>query len=224
MMAGMSERDRRVLVAGGAVILLILLLGRGIPAWRRWDEGVRAEAEGRMEAAARAEAAVRDLPAGLDSLEARRERFLALGGSLLEGESPAAAGAALAGLLSGTAARAGVQLGSVQVRPDTAAAGAFLRVWVRADATGDLPSITRMLTLLEGAPERLRVRELSITQPSPGGPAEQPEALRVEVAVEGLALARGGGGPPLRARPGGDSAAVAADTLAGGAPAAEEAR
>jgi hypothetical protein len=223
MTGAMSERDRRVLLAGGAVILLILLLGRGIPAWRRWDQGVRAGAERRMEAAARAEAAIRDLPAGLDSLEARRARFFAVGGSLLEGESPAAAGAALASLLSGTAAQAGVQLGSVQVRPDTASAGAFLRVWVRADATGDLPSITRLLTLLEGAPERLRVREISITQPSPGGPAEQPEALRLEVAVEGLALARGGGGPPLPARAPVVSAAVEADTLAHGAAAGEEA-
>jgi hypothetical protein len=212
MTAAMSGRDRRVLVAGAAAIALILLVGRGIPAWRRWDERVRAGAERQAEAAARSEAAVQDLPAALDSLEARRTRFLALGGTVLEGGSPAAAGAALASLVSGAAARAGVQVGSVQVRPDTASAGTFLRVVVRADATGDLPSITRMLALLEGAPERLAIRELSITQPNPGGPAEQPEALRLEVAVEGMALAPGADGLPRRTRMDADPATVETDT------------
>jgi hypothetical protein len=195
-------------------------VGRGIPAWRRWDQRVRTGAERQEEAAARAEAAVRDLPAALDSLEARRARFEVLGGSLLEGESPAAAGAALASLLSGAAARAGVQLGSVQVSPDTAGARAFLRVRVSADATGDLPSITRLLTMLEGAPERLAVRELAITQPSPGGPAEQPEALRLELMVEGLALAPGAVGPPRPSREAPDSLGTDTDSaLQAGAPA-----
>lgn len=188
MIPRISGRDRRTLVTGMIVILLLVLLGRGIPAWRRWDAGVRASAAEMAAEAARAEQTVRLLPPALDSLQARRARLVALGRGVLDGESTAASGAALASLVSGAAARAGVEIGSVQVRPDTAGAGTFMRIAVRADGTGDLPAITRMLALLEGAPELLAVRALSITQPTPGGPAEQPEALRMEISVEGLAL------------------------------------
>lgn len=202
----LSERDRRTLVMGGILVVALVLLARGIPAWRRWDADTRASAREMATEAARAETTVRDLPASLDSLQARRARYVALGRGVLDGASTAAAGASLASLVSGAAARAGVQIGSVQVRPDTAGAGTFLRVTVRAEGTGDLPAITRMLEMLEGGRTLLAVRDLSITQPNPGGPAEQPEALRVELAVEGLALT-------ARATPPRDSAVGPGDTV-----------
>jgi hypothetical protein len=110
------------------------------------------------------------------------------------------------------------------VRPDTASAGTFMRISVRADGTGDLPAITRLLALLEGAPELLAVRALSITQPAPGGPAEQPEALRLEISVEGLALARADAMPGDSASADGgtemepDSVEMFVDSLAEAAP------
>lgn len=216
MMDRISGRDRRTLAMGAVVIAALILFAKGIPAWRRWDAGVHASAAEMTAEAARAEQTVRLLPAMLDSLEARKARFVALGGALLAGGSPAASGAALASLVSGAGARAGVQIGSVQIHPDTATAGTFLRVSVRADGTGDLPAITRMLALLEGAPELLAVRSISITQPNPGGPAEQPEALRLELAVEGLALADpermpAGSGDADAADP--DAATLFVDTL-----------
>ncbi|HEU0013975.1 MAG TPA: type II secretion system protein GspM [Longimicrobium sp.] len=190
MIARMSDRDRRVLVMGAIAIALMLLLTRGLPAWRRWDRDARAAAAEMAAEAARAEAGVRRLPAALDSLQARKARLVALGQSLLDGDTPAAAGATLASLVTGAAARAGVQTGSVQVRPDTTAGATFSRIRVSADGVGDLPAITRMLTLLEGAPELLAVRALAITQPDAGGPADRAESLRVEITVEGLALVR----------------------------------
>ncbi|HEX2210355.1 MAG TPA: GspMb/PilO family protein, partial [Longimicrobium sp.] len=119
-----------------------------------------------------------------------------------------------ASLVSGAAARAGVQIGSVQVRPDTASAGTFMRIGVRADGTGDLPAIIRMLAMLEGASELLAVRELSITQPAPGGPAEVPEALRMEIGVHGLALVRRDGFPLPSAGAGGEDDAPAPGSVA----------
>lgn len=188
MIHRLSERDRRTLVMGALTVAGLVVVARGLPAWRRWDADTRASAREMATEAARAESTVRQLPAALDSLQARRGRYVALGRGLLEGGSTAAAGASLASLVSGAAARAGVQIGSVQVRPDSAGAGTFMRIAVRAEGTGDLPAITRMLEMLEGGRTLLAVRELSITQPNPGGPPEQPEALRVELAVEGLAL------------------------------------
>jgi hypothetical protein len=204
----MSDRDRRTLVIGAVTIAGLVLLARGLPAWRRWDADTRASAAEMATEAVRAESVVQQLPAALDSLQARRARYVALGRGVLDGESTAAAGASLASLVSGAAARAGVQIGSVQVRPDSAGAGTFMRITVRAEGTGDLPAITRMLEMLEGGRTLLAVRDLSITQPNPGGPAEQPEALRVELAVDGLALT-------ARATPR-DSATVDADGAAEG--------
>jgi len=45
-----------------------------------------------------------------------------------------------------------------------------------------------MLAALEGGQTLLAVRELSITQPQTSAPADQMEALRVELRVEGLML------------------------------------
>jgi hypothetical protein len=191
-MRSLSPGDRRTLWMGIGVILLLVLLGRGIPAWRRWDADARGSAAEMAAEAARAESETRRLPVSLDSLQARRARYAALGGGILPGESTAAAGASLAALVSGAAARAGVQIGSVQVRPDTAGAGTFMRISVQADGTGDLPAVTRMLVMLEGGRELLAVRQLSITQPNPGGPAELPESLRLDITVEGMALAAPG--------------------------------
>lgn len=190
MSGGLSRRDRRTLLVGGAVIFVVLLVFRGLPAWRRWDADARASGAELVEAAARAEADVRSLPTLADSVAAREERLVALAPRVLDGGTPAAAGASLASLVSGAAARAHVALGTVQVQPDTATTGTFARVTVRGDATGDLPGIARMLALLEGGPELLAVREVSITQPDAGGPADRVETLRLEFAVQGLALRR----------------------------------
>lgn len=192
-MDGISSRDRRTLLLGAAAVALMLGVGRGLPAWRAWDAEVRASAALRSADAARAERSVATLPALLDSLQARRARFAALEDAALDGRSPTVAGAALASLVSSAAASAGVQVGSVQIRPDTASGVTLRRVHVRADGTGDLAAITRMIVLLEGAPELLAIRELAITQPNAGGPADQPEALRLEIGVEALALPSRGG-------------------------------
>lgn len=221
MIRTMSDRDRRTLVAGAAIVIALVLLSRGLPAWRRWDAETRASAAEMAAEAARAESTVRLLPASLDSLQARRERYVALGRGILDGESTAAAGASLASLVSGAAARAGVQIGSVQVRPDTAGAGTFMRIAVQADGTGDLPAITRLLGMLEGGRELLAVRQLSITQPNPGGPAEQPEALRMDIVVEGLALAKPGTLPRDTAAGPDDALAEGAEADSATAPAAE---
>jgi hypothetical protein len=192
-----STRDRRTLALGAAAVALLLLLGRGVPAWRRWDAEVRASAAEMTGEAARAGTAVRTLPALRDSAAARRRRLAALDSALLEGESAASAGAALASLLSSAAEESGVQLGAVQVAPaDSAGRGVFARVRVRADATGDLPGLLLFLRALEGGRALVSVQEWAVTQPSAGGPAEFPEALRLELAVEGLARVRPAGGRP----------------------------
>lgn len=128
------------------------------------------------------------LPAMRDSVAARRRRLDSAAVMLLEGESPAQAGAALAAVASDLAAESGVQVNAVQVRADSVYRGHVTRVAVRVSATGDVTGLTELLQQLEGHDLLLHVRELVVTQQAPAAPDNVAEALRVELLVEGLAL------------------------------------
>jgi hypothetical protein len=185
---GMSARDRRALIAGVVAIGSLITLSRGLPAWRAWRQAVHEEAIASATDIARARSLLGVSGAIGDSLAARNDRFLALAPALLGGESPAAAGATLAGIVSGAAATSGVRLGAIQIRPDTASSETFTRVSVRADATGDITGVMKMLTAIERGPTLLAVRSLSIDQSAPAATSDRMEALRVSLVVEGLML------------------------------------
>jgi hypothetical protein len=187
-----SMGDVRTLRTGATLIALLVLLSRGLPAWRDWDNTARGSAADMIAEASRAEAFARTLPMARESLEVRRQRMEQLSPRTLEGGSAASAGATLTAVLSDAASRAGVQLGAVQLRTDSNSAATFFHVSVRADARGDLPSLLSLITTLEGGPELLTIREFSLTQPDPGGLNPQPELLRLELTVEGLGAAPGG--------------------------------
>ncbi|HET7584030.1 MAG TPA: type II secretion system protein GspM [Gemmatimonadaceae bacterium] len=189
-MISLSPRDRRALSLGGAVLALLLLVARGLPAWSAWATSQRAIADQLAAQVARARSDVRSSAPTHDSLVMRGKRMVALAPRILAGESPASAVATLGGVLSGAAATAGVQVGAVQMSVDSSATSAFSRVRVRASATGDIAGVTELLRELEQGPTLLSVRELNLSQPEPAAPASQPEALRIELVVEGLALNR----------------------------------
>lgn len=191
----LSLRDRRALLVGGIALSALLLLARGIPAYRHW---LWHEQENAMHAArekVRAQALVAAAPEVRDSLSRRAKQLLGLSTRILAGESRASAGAGLAALLSGMAAGSNVKLGTVHILTDSAATGAFTRVGVRADATGDIRGITALLAAFERGPALLSVSELSITQPDMAAPDNRAEMLHLELLVEGLALNRGNGAP-----------------------------
>jgi len=186
----MSVRDRRTLVLGAVGIGSLLLVARGLPAWRAWVAEARAAAVEQGGEVAHAEGVVRALPAMRDSLAARNARYLALAPALLAGGSTNAAGATLASLVSTAAAESGVKLGAVQLRTREATSpAAFVRIRVEGDVTGDIHGISQFLSALERGPARLAVRDLTITQPDAVGAPARAEVLHATVAIEGLALA-----------------------------------
>jgi hypothetical protein len=183
-----SARDRRVLVLGVVSILLILGLGRGLPAWRSWRAETHASARELTSEVTRARESISRHGLVNDSLSARRGRFVALAPLLLRGETPAMGGASLASLVASAATAANVRLGPVQVQPDTTARTVFSRVRVRADVTGDVRGVGTFISSLERGQTLLAIREISISQLEPGAPPERAEALRVNLTVEGLML------------------------------------
>lgn len=188
MKASLGARDRRVLAVGAAVCLTLLGASRGVPALRGWTRDARASAAQLVAETASAQRSLARTKETHDSLKARGARYFALGPRLLDGETVAGGGGALASLVSDAAAEANLRLGSIQVRPDSAGSGAFTAVAVRADLTGDIAGIAAMLATLERGPARLAVRELSITQPEPAAGDDRAEVLRIALLVEGIML------------------------------------
>lgn len=187
-----SSRDRRTLLIGASVIGSLIVLSKGVPAWRDWVAEARAGAVEQARAAADADALGAHARAMRDTLTARNARYVALAPALIAGNTAAEASATLASLVSSAASAAGVKLGAVQLRApaDTGARRAFVRVSVHADVVGDIRGVTAMLASLERGPVRLRVRDLTVTQPDAASPSDRVEALRAELTVEGLAMAK----------------------------------
>ena len=211
---GMSARDRRALLIGVISIGSLVTVSRGLPAWRTWRQSVHEEATASATDLARARSLLAMSTTIGDSLAVRNDRFLAMAPALLDGASSAAAGATLAGLVSGAAATAGVRFGAVQIRSDTASSETFTRISVRADAAGDISGVTKMLATLERGPTLLAIRSLSMDQSEPAAGSDRMETLRISIVVEGLMLtprpvASSAASPPPSAD---SSSSIAADS------------
>lgn len=192
----LGAHDRRALSVGALVIATAFAVTRGVPALRQWSHASVISAREILAEVARAEGSIRGAGASADTMRARSERLVALAPALLDGGSPATAGATLASLISGAAATADAKLQSVQVRSDAPAQDssrndtrAFARVAVSASVTADVRGLSSILLSLERGLTMLAVEELAVTQPEPGGDGARPEMLQVNLVVSGLALA-----------------------------------
>lgn len=179
-------KDRRALGAGVALIGSMLVIGRGVPAWRQWEDAERLasqESSRRLDGARSAIGAHRSVIALRGKITRRLD---SLSSAYLHAPSAAVAGAALATLMSDMGDESGIRVTSASVRPDSMAKAAFTRVAVRISATGDVEGLADYLRSIESSEQLLAVRELSVAQTDPAAPDSRAEALRFEVLVEGL--------------------------------------
>lgn len=184
---GLSARDRRTAILGASAVGSLIAVSRGLPALAEWER-VRVAASGDVVArVSSARANARMLSVLKDSLHARRDRLAAIDSAMLTGTSSAAAVATLASSLDEMAMRARVRVTAMQLRADSATAGSIARVAVRVTGTTDVAGLAAFLRAVEGSDAPLAVRELTVSQPEPAAPDSQPEALRIEVLVEGIA-------------------------------------
>ena len=193
MRFGMASRDRRTLAVGVSVIATLFAIARGVPAAREWERAQRSSAESATEQLARTRAGLKALPTLRDSLRARLNRLSALDSMLATGTSATAAAAGLAAMLEDLSAEDGLKIVALQIRPDTLVVRSLAQVAVRITGTSDVNGLAAFLRDIEGSERTLVVRELSVSQPEPVAPESKPEALRIEMLVEGLALIQQGG-------------------------------
>jgi ABC-type uncharacterized transport system fused permease/ATPase subunit len=191
----LQPRERRALLFGATIIVLMVGAVRGVPAWRRWNAAARASAADMMARAARSDAVVRGLSQSLDTLEARTARLAKLKSSVLTGDTPAEAGSNLAVLIAEAARRAAVRLDAVEVRIDTAKARTLPRIAVDLQATADIAGLAALLRDLEDGPTILAVRRVTVRPQNTDVPQNQVELLSVRLTVEGAALVHRRGQP-----------------------------
>ena len=180
-----TQRERRTVVAGIAIIAGIVGFGRGLPAWRSWMSEARASAQELRAELVRARSDVAGLKASSDSLAVRSSRLDSASRTYLDGASPNAAAASLASTVSRLAETAGVRVASVGARVDSSKL-ASARAIASVTAVGDVRGLTRLLAGIERGPLLLSVASLSVSQGEVAAADDRAEALRIEMSVEGL--------------------------------------
>jgi hypothetical protein len=186
-------RDRRVALVGCIAVTVILLVGRGVPRLSAWTREARESARTLATEEQRALIDLHSLPIVGESAQARRYALGDALPTLLHGVTTAAITASLAEIVSDAASDAGLRVGAIDVRADTAGTGSYVRVTARTDLTGDVRGLATLLSGLESSGRRLAIRELSIVQSMPAAPAQQAEVLRATMVLDGLARRPAGG-------------------------------
>ena len=181
-----SERDRRVLAAGVATMMAIVIIGRGLPALRDWQAAREAEASALTLRVQRARAAVRDADRNRRLVADARVRLARYESAILSGPTATSATAQLSELLGEAAASAATDLGAIQLSADSTARTTLSRVTARTEIAGDAESIALFLDALEESPRLLAVRELTITAGAPSNMPMQREQLHATVTVDAL--------------------------------------
>lgn len=181
-----STGDRRAMLLGLGVVLLVIAFARGYPVWRDRERKVIGEAERNARDVARLAAAVRSLPAARDSVAARTVRLARLRSAVIMAPSSVDAGAALLAHVSRIIDENQVRVVSMSLHSTTARSAGTLPVAIRVSILSGIEQLVQLLRAVEDAPLLLAVRELSI-EPAGATPDSLHEELRVHLTVEALA-------------------------------------
>lgn len=190
----LSARDRRTIAVGATVVMGLVGVLRGLPAWRAWRADARAAAVEMLSRAGRTEAVLAGSSQALDTLEVRTARLRQVVPALLAGETPAEAASMLTAVIADVARRSLVRLDAMEVRVDTSDRKSLPRVSLDAQATADVRGLASLLYSLERGPTLLAVRRLVVQPANVQSPPDQIENLSIRLTVEGLALVRKRGG------------------------------
>ncbi len=194
----MTERDRRVLLLGGAVTVGAVVLLRVLP-WTV-QSALAAEAMLRERAVllGRARANLAGASGLRDSAAALGVALVGLAPKILSGGTATEATADLSGRVNLAVSGHQAKLQRVDPVPDSTRAGRLRRATLRAAFECDVRGLAGVLQALELGKAALAVRELHVVAVDPGFPDRTPEVLRVELTVAGWYLQRGDAGSGKR--------------------------
>jgi type II secretion system (T2SS) protein M len=181
----MRPRDKRALIAGGAVALLAILGTQVVPGvWRSVGEG-RSEAQRGTELLARLRLEVDRTAVLEDSGSKIRAKVVALAPKILAGNGPAEALAALTGRVTAVAAAQRVRLERTSPLEDSTGLPGLRRVSLRVAVIGDSRGTLNLIGALAQGPVVLSTDGLSIVASNASASNDVAEALQTEFTVRG---------------------------------------
>lgn len=186
-LTALAPRDRRALSWLGVALAGAIAI-RVLPSLLLGVQELRDRAQFTADRRHHAERLLAEEVRMADSLRARRLRLDAARTGLLRPRGAVSVAADLGALVRETATGSGLAVLSASVSADTATVGPLQRASLQLEAEGDVSGLAQFLLALELAPGFLRVMDLTVTQPDPGGTVPGPERLRVRVAIDGVAL------------------------------------
>lgn len=184
----MTERDRRALLIGGAMVLGAVLLLRVLPWAVRGTLGAATGLRERETLLVRARADLADAAMLRDSAAQLGQALVGLAPKILSGSSAADARADLSSRVNMAASGHQAKLERVDLLPDSLRAGRLRRVALRAAFECDVRGLAGVLEALEFGKVALSLRELRVTAADAAPADKMPEVLRVEMTVAGWFL------------------------------------
>jgi hypothetical protein len=185
-MMTLTPKDRRTLMWGGVLVLILGVFGRGIPAWYRWRSEVHRETVDIVKEATLSWSTIQRARTLAHFGDTDEETYFSLRPVFVSGETIAASSTALTSVVSDAAQANNLKIDALQIETDTTEQRNLLHPTVRGSATGDIRGVAHFLATLEGGVPLLSVRHLAITQSEPQSPNNSPEVLHVEFLVEAL--------------------------------------
>lgn len=183
----LSNREKFLLAAGILAVIIFIAVRQFV--YPKLDDyrKARASIPQRLATIARYSVAAGGEEKVDELLSDRAWKLDALEGGLLPGDSPAAAGAALQGMLKPGIERSKLRLTSLRALGPVVK-GAYAEVAVQVDLQGTTEGMAAFLAEIARQKKTLRVRKLSVTSGMYSqAMAARPELLTVTVEVAGMA-------------------------------------
>lgn len=186
----MTARDRKALLAGGAILIIAFVVTRVIPAaysgWTslndRLDQQRRLLAETRI--------AIGELPRMETEMRQLTGAVSRTAPMLLSGANPGEATRDLSARLGSIAALEHAAVVGITEVPDSVEAGSLRRLTANAVVQSDFRGVARILERLANDSLSTVVERLRITGAEPRAAVNVPERLQVELRITAWYLAR----------------------------------
>lgn len=185
--ATMSQRDRRALVLGAAVLVLAFLFIWGVRPYLAALDDARQAVAAQRDALSREEAAVASTRDNPRLRQVADSAMQVLRPRLFEARDDVMASALLASYIGDVADRSRVWLQDANTRPSTLGKDGVRALQVEIRGQSDLRGALRFLEALRRGPKLVRVDKLDVTR-APGSGDDPMETLTITATISGFAL------------------------------------
>lgn len=186
--ASLTTRERRALTAGAAVIAMLLVSFRGLPAWLEWRAAALERSDSSADALAGDRALLELLPHSMAALEARIGRLREHDPAPFVVPDHSRASLALGSFVHDAGRSAGAVLSRIELVDDPSAEHGVGRVSALVHAEVDALTLSRLIRHLESGPVLVGIRRLAVEAQDPDAGAERPQVLAVRIEVESIAV------------------------------------